>query len=205
MLALRNARWELFAQEIANGVRANEAYVTAGFEPNSGNARRLRGTEAVAKRIEALLIERDQMARQATEKAIEALALTKERVLSELAKIAFANVTDAVKWGAALALKDSETGEAQIAQGVELIESADLPPNVTAAISEVRKTKEGISIKFHDKLGALEKIGKELGMFIDRKEVRHGRTLEELIIASYNRDGRSEEPVLIEARADERS
>jgi hypothetical protein len=74
---------------------------------------------------------------------------------------------------------------------------------VSAAISEVKKTKEGISIKFHDKLGALEKIGRELGMFIERKEVMRRVTLEELILASYNRGGRSEDPVLIEARVDE--
>jgi phage terminase small subunit len=91
-----------------------------------------------------------------------------ERVLAELAKVGFADITSAAKWGAALALKDPETGGVEIAQGVELVPSADLPPNVSAAISEVKKTKEGISIKFHDKLGALEKIGKELARHVHR-------------------------------------
>jgi hypothetical protein len=74
-----------------------------------------------------------------------------------------------------------------------------LGDHVSAAISEVKKTKDGISIKFHDKLGALQK----LGMFIDRSEVRHGRALEELIIESYKPGERREEPVLIEARVEE--
>jgi ATP-dependent DNA ligase len=54
MPALVNARHERFAQEIAKGVGAAEAYVTAGFKPNAGNARTLRNNQAVRKRIQAI-------------------------------------------------------------------------------------------------------------------------------------------------------
>jgi phage terminase small subunit len=202
MPTLKNARHERFAQELAGGKSASEAYAIAGYSPNRRNASVLRQRQDISHRIGELLEARDRMASQASQKAADALGVTKERVMAELAKVAFADISAAVKWGAALALKDSETGEVQIAQGVELIASADLPPNVSAAISEVRKTKEGISIKFHDKLGALEKLGKELGMFIERSEVKHQLTLEQMILASYNR-GPQPDPLLIEARLNE--
>lgn len=33
------------------------------------------------------------------------------------------------------------------------------------------KTKDGIKIKFHDKLSALDKIGRHLGMFVEKHEL----------------------------------
>jgi phage terminase small subunit len=108
----------------------------------------LRQHKDISIRVAELLEARATMDREATQKAADALGVTKERILAELAKNGFADISAAVKWGAALALKDPETGDVQIAQGVELIASADLPPNVTAAISEVKKTKEGIRSSF---------------------------------------------------------
>lgn len=105
----------------------------------------------------------------------EKAGVTVERIMAELARIGFADITRAVEWGEALAMKPltlegEAAGEPLIVQGVALIASANLPPEVTAAISEVRKTKEGISIKFHDKTAALLNMGKQLGMFKEKME-----------------------------------
>jgi len=54
MPILHNARYERFAQEIAQGKSAEEAYVIAGYLKNSGNASRLKGNERVLKRIEEI-------------------------------------------------------------------------------------------------------------------------------------------------------
>lgn len=51
MPALENARWELFAQELAKGEPATKAFVSAGFKAHSGNASRLRGIECVRQRV----------------------------------------------------------------------------------------------------------------------------------------------------------
>jgi phage terminase small subunit len=51
-----------------------------------------------------------------------------------------------------------------------MLDSAEIDDDTAAAIAEVAQTRDGIKIKFHDKLGALEKIGKHLGMFVDRHE-----------------------------------
>lgn len=101
--------------------------------------------------------------------------ITQERVLQELAKIGFANIRNAVKWGAKLAFPqdddDSKSAEPYILNDVALIDSADLDESTAAAISEISRTKDGaLKIKFHDKKGALDSIGRHLGMFKDRVE-----------------------------------
>lgn len=54
MPALKNDRWELFAQGMAKGLTAEEAHVQAGYVRNRGNATRLKANESVMKRIEEL-------------------------------------------------------------------------------------------------------------------------------------------------------
>ncbi len=170
MAALANARHERFAQEVANGVGASEAYVIAGFNPNPGNARRLRANEAVVKRIEAILREREHIHAKAIEKAIEDTGISIGRVLTELAKIGFSDIRKAVTWGDGIAVKD-DSGAVTVANGVSLVGSEEIDDSTAAAISEVSQTKDGLRVKFHDKRGALVDIGRHLGMFKDNLQV----------------------------------
>jgi len=55
MPALENARHERFAQELAKGETATAAYATAGYEPNDGNAARLKGNERIEARVAEIL------------------------------------------------------------------------------------------------------------------------------------------------------
>ena len=87
----------------------------------------------------------------------------------ELAKVGYSDIRKAVRWGEEIAIKDAEGNEA-ISNGVAMLDSAEIDDDTAAAIAEVAQTRDGIKIKFHDKLGALEKIGKHLGMFVDRHE-----------------------------------
>jgi phage terminase small subunit len=54
MPILENNRYELFAQEIAKGKSATEAYVLAGYRPSRKNASRLRANEDVNARVREL-------------------------------------------------------------------------------------------------------------------------------------------------------
>ena len=54
MPALSNQRHELFAQVLAAGRNATEAYVKAGYRLNKGNAGRLKANEHIRKRVEEL-------------------------------------------------------------------------------------------------------------------------------------------------------
>lgn len=118
-MPLSNPKHELFAQELANGVSACQAYEKAGFKPDGGNASRLQNDDRIKQRVAALLSERARKHDKATEKAVKELGITKQWVLAKL-------VTNAER---ALERDDGSTANR-----------------------------------------ALELIGKEQGMFIDRKE-----------------------------------
>lgn len=51
MAALTNPKHERFAQELAKGKTASEAYVTAGYRANDGNASTLKGNQKVEARV----------------------------------------------------------------------------------------------------------------------------------------------------------
>lgn len=51
MPPLQNQRHERFAQEVAKGRTATEAYTLAGYKPHDGNAATLRGNQRVSERI----------------------------------------------------------------------------------------------------------------------------------------------------------
>ncbi len=54
MGALQNARHELFAQALAKGKTADEAYAAAGFQPDRGNASRLTSNDSVRARVDEI-------------------------------------------------------------------------------------------------------------------------------------------------------
>lgn len=54
MPALDNPKHERFAQALAKGKTADEAYVFAGYAENRGNATRLKANESVLKRVAEL-------------------------------------------------------------------------------------------------------------------------------------------------------
>lgn len=83
--------------------------------------------------------------------------ITADRVVAELAKIAFADPRELMEWGP---------------EGVKLKDSADLTEGQAASVAEVSETttKDGgsLRLKKHDKVKALELLGRHLGMFTDK-------------------------------------
>lgn len=77
------------------------------------------------------------------------------RVVEELSLIGFADLTEFVEWGP---------------NGVALKPSTSLDAARRRAIVEVSQGARGIKIKLADKNGALEKLGRYLGMFVDKIE-----------------------------------
>lgn len=55
MPALENPRHERFAQELAKGKTADEAYQDAGFKANRGNASTLKANQNISERVAELL------------------------------------------------------------------------------------------------------------------------------------------------------
>jgi len=89
----------------------------------------------------------------------EATGITAERVREELGRLAFSNMDDFATWGP---------------DGVDLLDSEDLPEDAARCVSEVSQTttKEGGSIRFklHDKTKALDLLGRHFSMFTDKVE-----------------------------------
>ena len=73
MPALANSRHERFAQELAKGKSADEAYQLAGYEANRGNATRLKTNESVQARVEEL-----------QERSAQKVEVTVESLIAEL-------------------------------------------------------------------------------------------------------------------------
>lgn len=173
---LKNARHERFAQRLAAGKTADEAYRLAGFKPNRGNAATLKANQSIQDRVEEIL-----------SLAAARVEITQGNVLAELAKIGFADIRRAVNWysqaNVAQIDGDADTealldeGELRfaVANQVELISSDKIDDDTAAAIAEVKMTdKGGLSLKLHDKRAALVDIGRHLGMFKDRVDVTSG-------------------------------
>lgn len=156
MPILTNSKHERFAQAIAEGQGPTQAYVIAGYTKNTGNAARLNADESVRARVEEILA-------AGAEKA----GVTVQRIVDELAKVGFANMQDYM-----------QANE----QGDPYLDFSGLTRDQAAALGEVtvEDFKDGrgegardvrrVKFKLHDKLSALEKLGKHLGMFKERIE-----------------------------------
>ena len=119
MPILQNPRHELFAQALAAGQNASQAYEHAGYKPNRGNATALKQNESISMRVSELLDEQQRVIVQSTAKAIEQAAITK---------------TDVIRM---------------------LLDDRELARKANQASAAIR---------------ADELLGKQMGMFIDRRE-----------------------------------
>lgn len=100
--------------------------------------------------------------------------VTIERVLAEYAKIGFSNIADYLKVDDfEVTVGRNEEGEPikRTIRGVEIFKTGEIDKDKLCAVAEIRETKEGISLKLHDKKGALDSMGKHLGMFTDKVEL----------------------------------
>jgi phage terminase small subunit len=139
---LKNARWEKFAQEVALGKSATEAYLAAGFVTKSKvakvNAHKLRNRPEVDQRIDELMGWKEESNARAKEIVIERMADkiagTREWIIDRLVE----NVERAMQARQATDGEGNPVGEF--------------------------KYDGGTANK------ALELLGKEVGMFVDRTE-----------------------------------
>ena len=137
-----------FIEEYLIDLNATQAAIRAGYSPDTAKSI---GSENLTKpdikvRIAKAMAERSRRT-----------GVNADRVVMELAKIAFVNASDVI---------DAETATLK----------PDAAPEDTAAIQSVKvKTfgEDGLEreIKMADKLKALELLGKHLGMFKDKVEL----------------------------------
>jgi len=168
---LKNPKHERFCHLYVSGETAGNAsatYAAVGFKPSRQNANALLHRHDISRRIAEL---QDQVARieaEAVAQAIARLAITKEAVLAELAKIGFANMLDYVRTtedgGIVVDLSRLDRDRAAAIQVVIVDSYFDGRGEVSREVKRVR-------FKLADKLTALVNLGKHLGMFVERARI----------------------------------
>src|SRR5262249_14239735 len=83
MAPLRNQRAERFAQHLAQGKTADEAYTLAGYRPNRGNAARMKANESILKRVSQLLSSSAVQTAEAEAAAAVQTLITRESLIAD--------------------------------------------------------------------------------------------------------------------------
>jgi phage terminase small subunit len=98
-------------------------------------------------------------------------AITLDHLVEALRPIAFSDIRKVVTWGAAVPLKDPETGEIVVVQ--DIVVRDDLDDAAAAMIAKIVRGKDGsLRVEMHDKLAAIEKIARLLGLMKDQHDVK---------------------------------
>jgi len=162
------AKQEMFAKEYIVDLNAAQAAIRAGYSERT--AKQI-GQENLTKPdlqqyIQDLMDERS--------KRVE---ITADMVMREYAKLGFSNITDFLKVEETdvvielVGEGDSKRAITQMVQTVRIFETDTIDRHKLDAVSEIKQTKDGISLKLHDKKGALDSMARHLGMFNDKLQI----------------------------------
>jgi len=160
-----------FCNEYLIDLNATQAAIRAGYSKKTAYSI---GGELLKKpEIQEYLSKRQEARQVRTE-------ITQDKVLKELAIVAFADATNYAKvvekqattdkGGVVQPLYDAN-GEPVIYRTVELEITDNLSDDQKRALAVIKKGRDGLEQKPHDKVRALELLGRHLGMFKDKVDV----------------------------------
>ena len=129
-----------FVDEYLIDLNATQAATRAGYSPRTANE------QAARLLVNVSIQEAIQKARKAQEKRTQ---ISADKILEEYAKIAFSNIQDFAEFNDGT---------------VRLISSEEIDREKLAAIESVSETKDGVRLKLHSKLSALDKLAQHLGI-----------------------------------------
>ena len=164
MPELKNHRDELFCQALHKGKSARDAAIEAGFKPSRRAAWRRGQRVVIRRRLDELTGLHAKREAAAIARAAEAYAVTTDRIVGHLARIAFANIEDY------LTVDSNGEPSIDIAKATRdqkfAITEVLLDQYMDGRGDDARKVKR-IRIKLADKRAALVDLGKHLGLFVD--------------------------------------
>jgi hypothetical protein len=131
---LPNAKHERFAQELAKGKTADEAYQIAGYSANRGNATTLKAKKSISGRVAEIL------GRGAARIEVTVESLVREAEEARVAAMELGQVSAAVaaiKEKGVLSGKRIERHEVDKAGAFEALSDDDLAAEIAAKLSEV--------------------------------------------------------------------
>ncbi|MEG1256887.1 terminase small subunit [Clostridium sp.] len=162
----------IFANEYLVDLNATRAYKNAYSSCKKDETARVNGSKLLTNTNVKEYIDKRMKDREIRTE------ITQDKVLQELANIAFSDGTHYAEVVEKCYMKpifDDEgkkIGEEEaFYKDVELKETKNLTANEKKAITAIKNTKFGISVETADKVKALELLGKHLGMFKDKLEV----------------------------------
>lgn len=154
-----------FVDEYLIDLNATQAAIRAGYSPKTAN--RIAAENLSKPVIQAAIQQRQK-------KNETKLEISQERIIRELASIAFANGADF-----------AEVIELGGLQTVEFKATKDLPAEKRAAIASIKSGSSGMEVKTYDKLKAMELLGKYLGYLNPAGDTAKATSLADAIMEAY--------------------
>ena len=147
-----------FAAEYTVDFNATAAAIRAGYsEKTAAQAgHNLLQKPEILKAVEEIMADRQKRT-----------LITGDKVLKEIARIAFADVSD---YAQVVALPSKRKGGPAIA-AVSLTPTDKLTADQKAAIAVIEETQSGIKVRTHDKVKALELLCKHLGLLTEKVSI----------------------------------
>lgn len=164
------AKQKRFCDEYLIDLNATQAAIRAGYSEKT--AYRTGADNLRKPQIEEYIAKRQKELSRSTE-------ITQERVIKELALIAFSNNADyahvvekkmQVEAGGALVDVLDKDGKPVMYRTVEPVLTEKLTEEQKRALAVIKKGRDGLEVKSCDKVKALELLGKHLGIFTDKIE-----------------------------------
>ena len=142
-----SAKRQRFVDEYCIDFNGTQAAIRAGYSVRSANiqAARLLTDDSIKKALDEKRLE-----------IAEESKLKTSDVIDELRRIAFSDITQVISFNAAKAKVKS---------------SRKLSEDAKKTIASVSQTQNGLTVKLHDKVKALELLGRYLNIFTDRVAV----------------------------------
>lgn len=189
-MAKLTAKQQRFCDEYLIDLNGTRAYKAAYPSVKKDETARVNASRLLTNaNVKAYIQERQKEREKRTE-------ITQDSVLRELALIAFAKASDYAKVVEKDAMVEvegnmipvlDENGNPVKYRTVEPILTDELTEEQKKAIAVIKKGRDGFEIKPYSKIQALELLGRHLGMFTDKVEVKNttpnafeGLTTEEL-------------------------
>ena len=159
-----------FCEDYLIDLNATQAAIRAGYSPKTAEQTASRLLRNV--KVQEYIAKRQKELSRSTE-------ITQERVIKELALIAFSNNADyahvvekklQVEAGGALVDVLDKDGKPVTYRTVEPVLTEELTEEQKRALAVIKKGRDGLEVKSCDKVKALELLGKHLGIFTDKIE-----------------------------------
>ena len=173
IVATLTEKQQRFCDEYLIDLNATQAAIRAGYKETTAYSMGQR----LLKKVEV-----QNKIQQRKQDRVQRTEITQDRVLHELALIAFSNAADYAAVvekqavmndddGMTIPLYDSD-GNPVMFRTVEPVLTADLTEDQKKALSVIKKGRDGFEVKPYDKVRALELLGKHLGLFEEKIEVK---------------------------------